>query len=317
MNSKSQRYLRMYRQALKQGHVLKAAEVAMTLHKESKAEIDHPVAESLSIKGFYLAILGKPKGAINCFRQALWVDPTNRYAADGLSMALEDLHRSLEEMPAKGRIVIGMGTGRSGSASLTRILRKQKSSCFAHEYPPRMGWVKQPQRLEMHFRRFGILRRYNAFVGDVAHWWLPHVENILELHDDVRFVAMQRDKEMTIQSFLNIKWFKGLDVPGAVNHWVDHDGTFFAENAWDDAYPKYDASDLPTALGMYWDEYYATCEELQKRHPESFKIFMTEDLGDQKYQSRILQFCGFDGGVTVPNLHLNKSGSIDDGAEMN
>lgn len=317
MNSKFQRQLQLYRQALEEGRLLNAADVAMTLNKESNGEIVDPVAESFSIKGFYLAIRGKPKSAVNCFRQALWVDPANRYAADGLAMALEDRFHFLEETPVKGRIIIGMGTGRSGSASLTRLLRKQKDSSFAHEYPPRMGWDKQPQRLDTHFRRFNILRRYNAFVGDVSHWWLPHVEEVLELHEDVRFVAMQRNKEKTIESFLSIKWFKGVDAPGAVNHWVDHDGTFFKENAWDDAYPKYDVSDLPTALGMYWEDYYGTCEELQKKYPDTFRIFRTEELGDRKYQSRILQFCGFDGGVTIPNLQLNKSGSIDDGAEMN
>ena len=49
--------------------------------------------------------------------------------------------------PEDGKLVIGIGTGRSGSTSLTKLLQLQPNAFVSHERPPRLSWAPNQQRL--------------------------------------------------------------------------------------------------------------------------------------------------------------------------
>jgi len=298
------------------GHLLEATDCAIESYNASNTKIDSPVAQAFTLKGLYLAHIGFPGRAINLLRQSLWLRPDDRYTAEGMALALEDKYAPLPKRVEPGRIIIGLGSGRSGSSSITNLLNSQKDSHIAHEAPPRMGWSQDHNRLAVHMRRFNILRQYHGFVGDVSHWWLPYAEQMLEQDVNICFVAMQRNKEATVNSYLKIKGYQGNNKSGAINHWIEHDGTFFEKNIWDEAYPKFDVDNLPDALSMYWDTYYEECTDLQQRYPDRFRIFETERLEDSSYQLDILKFCGFENPVLEKEVRLNAAGSVEDGAKL-
>ena len=171
-----------------------------------------------------------------------------------------------------------------------------------------MPWKIDPLRWNYHKRRFDILLNYYGFVADVSHWWLPYFDLIKESYEDVRVVALKRDQRATVQSFLKIKT---IDDGRMINHWIDHDGSFWIKNAWDSSYPKYNVQSIEEALKLYWERYYKTVDALIARYPSSVRIFPTEGLSNPAVQLDILSFCGFDNPKTIEELHLNKEYILD------
>ena len=135
-----------------------------------------------------------------------------------------------------GRLILGMGTGRSGSTSLTWLLQAQIGTYCSHEHPPILPWAAEVEPVLFHLRRFELMLQLFDWVADVSHWWLPLIPRIVESSPGVRIVVLKRDKAETVDSFLRMK---GGDRRGAINHWTSHDGTIWARNAWDPCYPKF------------------------------------------------------------------------------
>jgi len=213
---------------------------------------------------------------------------------------------------SQGRLILGMGTGRSGSTSLTLLFKNQENTFSAHETPPQLPWNCEKERIDFHKKRINLLAHEHSFVADTSHWWLPYFEELVKEYPDLKAVVLKRDKPAVIKSFLKIK---GNGVKGSINHWINHDGSYYAKNMWDECYPKYDVKTTRDALGKYWDEYYETAEKLAKRFPENIQIFSIEDLNDEKGQVAILKFCGFKNPITSQDLHLNK-GTVSDGEHL-
>lgn len=127
-------------------------------------------------------------------------------------------------------IVIGLGSGRSGTASLSKLLNSQKNSHCFHELNPscisHFG-TEQPiintinefqtilnggntSKLTVDFTRNVSVKSYAKLVqkknveliGDIAHYYLSYVDTIAKLNSNVRFVCLKRNKEDTVKSWL-------------------------------------------------------------------------------------------------------------------
>lgn len=188
-------------------------------------------------------------------------------------------------------LVFGLGTGRSGSTSLTAGLLKIKNTYFSHEHPSLVPWQNGEEIVEWHIKRMKSLSAHYSLVGDVSHWWLPYVEHILSIHPNSYFIITKRDRSATIGSFLKIK---GGGAKGSINHWVKHDGTFFKRNLWDICYPKFSPHlGLEGSLKMYWDEYYRQALRLQELFPKNVLNIDIEDPNkDLIISSFIRSSCG-------------------------
>ena len=157
-------------------------------------------------------------------------DQNDIYAQDMFATLLKD------QMPVatsyRNRLVLGIGTGRSGSTSLTHLFGSQAATYCSHEFPPLIPWNTDGDQFQyqFHLERFNRLFQKWDFVCDVSHWWLPRIEAILASGYDLKVVAVKRDRDATVDSFLRIK---GGGGPGSINHWVEHDGKFWRENFWD------------------------------------------------------------------------------------
>ena len=210
-----------------------------------------------------------------------------------------------------GQLIIGIGTGRSGSTSLVKFLQAQHGAFVSHERPPRLPWVPNTQRLEVHLRWFESLTAAYSLVGDVSHWWLPYLQYVFEANPDVKVVALQRDREQTIKSFEKLKGFGEAKS----NHWNDHMGVGWRQNVWDECYPSYATKDRFEAIGHYWDAYYETVKEWNLRKPDQF--FLAHILNSREGQDEWLTFLGVrDPVYSSTEIRYNQGGSTADGVGL-
>ncbi len=128
------------------------------------------------------------------------------------------------------RIVIGLGTGRSGTGSLAHLLSAQRDSICFHEMNPSctrffgtprpiLNGIEEferilnhgdPSMLTVDLRRQQGTETYDRLcqmtnvrlIGDVASYYLSYVRLIAEHHPAVRFLCMRRDIGQTVQSWM-------------------------------------------------------------------------------------------------------------------
>jgi len=206
-----------------------------------------------------------------------------------------------------GRLVLGIGTGRSGSTSFTKLLSLQPGTYASHEHPPHLPWIPDQERFRFHVRRFGMLLSMLPCVADASHWWLPYLEDLLREFPDTRVVSLKRDRDEVIRSFESILGPEG----GGQNHWVDHQGKGWQRNRWDQCFPKYPADSRPQAIGLYWDEYYSRVDALSEKYPDNLLQCNINELNNVERQSGILQFCGYDKPVTTSRIVYNERTTLD------
>jgi hypothetical protein len=127
-------------------------------------------------------------------------------------------------------IIIGLGSGRSGTASLAKLLNAQKDAAVFHEMSPStvrfagtprpiLNAIEEfeaivaggdPSRLTVDLAREVSARRYDqmrhmrrvSLIGDIAFYYLSYVDEIVARHPGVRFVCLKRDKATTVRSWM-------------------------------------------------------------------------------------------------------------------
>ena len=129
-----------------------------------------------------------------------------------------------------GRIVIGLGSGRSGTASLTSLIDRQFDGICFHEMNPSCAVFSgnpQPQingvrefqeilrggnkaRLSIDYSRPSSVTTYQklqdmqevSLIGDIAYYYLTYVDDLLRVAPECRFLCIRRDRAQTIASWL-------------------------------------------------------------------------------------------------------------------
>lgn len=127
-------------------------------------------------------------------------------------------------------IVIGLGSGRTGTASLAKFIDSQHNALCFHELNPSGSVFEgnpQPQintireykaileggprhLLALDYTRPHSVKTYEKLkrmekvdiLGDIAFYYLLYVENLLGITSDIRFVCIRRDKSETVESWL-------------------------------------------------------------------------------------------------------------------
>ena len=197
------------------------------------------------------------------------------------------------------RLVIGLGTGRCGTVSLSRLLNAQPDAQVRHELRPYLPWAVDEALLA---RKLDILRRLpgSGLVGEVGFFYLPYVIRILAAWPGARILALRRAERETVASFM-------VKTRGK-NHWADHDGSQWRHDAdWDPCFPIFETGTKEQALHRYWRSYYAEVERLCVEYPSSVRLFDVEDLNKQQGVRSILDFVGIARRqqVVLPGLREN------------
>ena len=128
-------------------------------------------------------------------------------------------------------IVIGLGTGRSGTASLAKLLNAQHDAHCFHEMNPscvRFSGTPRPilntideyqaildggdpSMLTVDLGRTVAAKAYDELckmprvrlIGDIAFYYLSYVEAIAARNPNVRFLCLRRDIDETVASWMN------------------------------------------------------------------------------------------------------------------
>ncbi|MGH6875839.1 MAG: sulfotransferase [Rhizomicrobium sp.] len=135
-------------------------------------------------------------------------------------------------------IIIGLGTGRSGTASLAKLLNAQRDAHCFHEMNPSCvrfsGTLRpilnaidefqsildggDPSMITVDLSRAVAARAYDdlrgrsglRLIGDIAFYYLSYVPAIAAYNPNVRFLCMRRDIDRTIQSWMDktrvVRW---------------------------------------------------------------------------------------------------------------
>lgn len=200
------------------------------------------------------------------------------------------------------KMIVGCGTGRCGTWTLSRIFAIQPNVAGKHEGVP-LPWERDDNIFFNHM--VGLWVNIDAPVIASVSWaWINYIGTIMGTLKDPKCVCLKRDRDEVVESFLAHSPFS--------NHWTDPESLHWNHNKdvhTTQAYqwPKYD---LPKkeAIGAYWDEYYSHAEYLQSRYPDNFKIYsMHGALNTEFWQRHMLSFAGIkvEDQVIALNQKLN------------
>ena len=190
------------------------------------------------------------------------------------------------------RIILGIGTGRCGLASLAKILNRQPETACAFEDRPLLPWYHRNEQHTLQ-ERFARFRRYDKakVLGDCASFYLPYLEQAIQSEPDVRIVCLKRPCEEVVVSFC-----QHLDktMPLPTNHWAmqplpgwHHDPMRTR------LYPHYDLQSREDGIRRYWTEYYRRVEQLMHQYPKHVRVFdVYEALNTEAGQREMLSFAG-------------------------
>lgn len=102
------------------------------------------------------------------------------------------------------RYVVGLGTGRCGTQSLSKLLNDCEDSNVSHEFR-RIGL---PHRLSWNFDIDEINERIEFFrqldgrlVGDVASYYLNYIPYLIQRFPNLKIIYLIRDAEEVVESF--------------------------------------------------------------------------------------------------------------------
>lgn len=236
---------------------------------------------------------------------------------------LERLLNARHPLATPGTLVLGLGSGRCGSTSLAQSLASVENVCATHENPPMVHWPPAPEELRVHARRFRMLLSRFELVFDSAHWWLKAVDYMHGEFDQMKMIGLVRDPDACARSFLARK---GIGR-NAINHWLDHHGSFWKPALWDRHYPSYEparfdleeperlnraelASRQHQLVKTYVADYNADLERLKKRVGERLLVLRTESLSESRTLTLIQEFLGLPGFDLVAALNR---GTTEDG----
>ncbi len=197
------------------------------------------------------------------------------------------------EPESEPTLIIGLGTGRCGTQSLSRFLSNQPGMIVLHEgkiggrdHPFR--WQDDQERVCRWVEGLPDLLGRPVCCGDVGMYFLPYCEILIALHPGIRFVCLERDRAEVVESFVR-------HTVGR-HPWIHHDGSHWRiDPVWDSAYPKFDEPDKCRAAGLYWDLYHAEVTRLVERYPDRVRHFPTDALNSREGRIAILDFVGYHG----------------------
>jgi hypothetical protein len=233
----------------------------------------------------------------------------------------ENLERLLAGRPRRaspGSVVLGLGSGRCGSTSLTALVGSVPDSIATHENPPLVYWEPLDEQRDFHFERLTRLAEHFALVFDASHWWLNLAEAFLARFPGGKIVGLHRELEACARSFLARKALGR----GSINHWAPTGNGIWRHNIWDPAYPTYpvpgNASTDPDAAKLgairrYVREYNSWLLGLGERRPEHILLIRTEELADAAAQRRLFAFLGVAG---TPSTAVLNAGTVAEGTHQ-
>lgn len=183
--------------------------------------------------------------------------------------------------------ILGLGTGRCGSATLSTLLDQQKGICCFHE-GEYMPWDRDIVAFYQSIVRL-LNKATESRIGNVAFYWKNYLPEIFRDLLNPKVIVLKREKEKVVESFASLYQDK--------NHWSTPGGKNWDGRDPQDApialmMPKYDLN-KKDAIAQYWEEYYndGAIDYYLNMFPQNIMLMASEDfwLGEDA-QKRIFDF---------------------------
>lgn len=193
-----------------------------------------------------------------------------------------------------GDLIIGVGTGRCGTVSLSQFLDAQAGIFMLHEGAlddrrELFDWTGDEDNIIRWLSELKQMAGDKQLVGDTGMYFLPYVDLIFEKFPETRFICFERNRSEVIRSFER----KTSDNR---HFWYNHNGKKYRKDpVWDSKFPKFDVEDKQTAIGLYWDMYHETSVELARNYPDRFHIFPMAILNAARGRAAVLDYIKYDG----------------------
>ncbi|MGD9721398.1 MAG: sulfotransferase [Pirellulales bacterium] len=239
-----------------------------------------------------------------------WPTPILRQAYfDNLQMVLRGKNRRGQS----GAVVLGLGAGRCGSATLTAAFAALPEACATHEIPPLVFWEPAAEQLQFHWDRFRLLSEYFAVVFDTAPPWINAASAFLREFPQGKVVGLYRDTAANVQSYLSIQGSGGE----ASNLWAPRGSHLWRTTPADPSYPSYAVparllNDLNAAraeaIERFVTEYNQMLKSLAAAHTGRLLLVRTEEMNTDETARQLQDFLGV---PLVMPAALNVGGTTD------
>jgi hypothetical protein len=183
--------------------------------------------------------------------------------------------------------IIGISPGRSGSKSLSEILRGNGFNFFHEKLT--MAWDFNSEDYD----RF--VRDMEKIDGSIIAPQVNYVDKYLESFPDTKVIYLKRPLNECVKSWQG--WLKKWNY----NHFQDIEPNC----RWDFMYPSYGVEDLKEALKLYLKDYDKLVSSLLDKHPDNITIIKTKDLSNEDIINNLLDWLKVEIKNTEPE-HLNK-----------
>lgn len=183
------------------------------------------------------------------------------------------------------QIIIGLGTGRCGTLSLSKLLDgcSNLHSIHEKEMDILLPWVFNGKSFA---RKVVQLKAPTKSIAEIAFFYLPYTSFLKQEFPNIKFICLRRNKSQTIDSF--------METTGTDNHWAFPENKEWTRNSrWDQCFPKYqDTYTKQECITRYYDEYYDMAKRYEILFPKNFKIFDINLLNTKEGQKEIFDFVG-------------------------
>ena len=190
-------------------------------------------------------------------------------------------------MKPNDKFIIGFGTGRCGTKSLSILLAKQPSLFASHEFGE-LDW-------EFNGLQFcNIVSNLGFHCGDttpcdVAYYWINYLDKLIDLFPKTKAIFLTRNKKDVVDS-----WMKNM-APGN-NFFISPDSKYwnkdYISNYKNRFFPFYD---LPKreAVSQYYDDYHKKAFILWNKYSDNIKTFISPStFNEEVLQRELLSFIG-------------------------
>lgn len=218
---------------------------------------------------------------------------------------LDKVFAKSEPRARQGHVVLGLGTGRSGSSTLAAILGSVEGALSIHEVPPLIYWHPSREQVEFHMRRLEVLSWHFPLTVNSGYYYLWVLDEFFDRFPEGKAIGAYRATEPCASSWFNI-------VPRWSNRWVSSHNGIWGATAWDPTLPKYPIPDgahrdpdevKRDHIRRYIVEYNDKLKSYADRFPERFLLVRTEDLDEPSTRTCISDFLG--ASVTMSSVRLN------------
>ncbi|MDO4584820.1 MAG: hypothetical protein Q4D62_12035 [Planctomycetia bacterium] len=187
-------------------------------------------------------------------------------------------------------IILGLGVGQCGLKLLSEMLCAQPDTLVTYEDRPFLPWQQpaDPSCMATRLERWRKTRSH-ARIGDVASFYLPYMEELLEIEPHCRILCLHRPKPEVLQAIqLSLEktlrptdnWRKTLP-----SGWYRDPQRMII-------YPQYNVPTRLAALERYYEEYAARTHLLSQRFPERFRLFDPQEWETEEGVRKVLTFAG-------------------------